>query len=79
MNCHRTLQIRRIRLNSTREVAAAVDVGKDAQEEADGGQQEDQNAVAQRFADGRSGSCSRLIAHRAALRDRVRHRHSEQQ
>ena len=56
----------------TRDVAAAVNQGKDSYEQANRGYEQEQNAVAQRRAALRAGSCRALVTHGAALRVNVR-------
>jgi hypothetical protein len=54
------------------DVAAAVNQGEDSYEQANGGYEQEQNAVPQRRGALRAGSSRALVAHGAALRGNVR-------
>jgi len=79
MKCHigaaKVLATMQATAGSAREISAAVNEGENADEEADGGHQQDKDCMAQRFAARRGGRGGALVTHRAALGRGAGHRH----
>jgi hypothetical protein len=70
--CPNWIPIEAVKLGLPRHVSAAVDESKNPEEQRNGRQEEDQDAVPQRFASLRAGGRGILVTHRAALRGGMR-------